>query len=202
VILRQTMTDKTLTIGAYPELGKRTYLMGIINITPDSFSGDGLAARMTSSSRAVEQAGRFLSEGADIARCRRRIDPARRPACFGEDQEKRRVARSSAPSPAAFPMPCSRSTPTRPPSPNRRWRRVRTSSTMFGAARRPANGIPGRPLERAGCPDAQSQQTQRRQVEARLGGRYVGVEYADLVADVRRELMESVALGPRGRSCR
>jgi dihydropteroate synthase len=32
------------------------------------------------------------------------------------------------------------------------------------------------------------------QVEARLGGRYTGVEYDDLMADVQRELMESVSL--------
>jgi len=32
------------------------------------------------------------------------------------------------------------------------------------------------------------------QVEARLGGCYIGVEYADLLADVQRELMESVLL--------
>jgi dihydropteroate synthase len=33
--------------------------------------------------------------------------------------------------------------------------------------------------------------------EKRLGGRYVGVEYDDLVADVRRELQESVELALR-----
>jgi len=30
--------------------------------------------------------------------------------------------------------------------------------------------------------------------EARLGGRYVGIDYTDLIADVKRELLESVAL--------
>lgn len=43
--------------------GKRTYLMGIINLTPDSFSGDGLGSDVTA---AVEQALRFQEEGADI----------------------------------------------------------------------------------------------------------------------------------------
>jgi dihydropteroate synthase len=42
--------------------GTRTYVMGIINITPDSFSGDGLSDKET----AVEQALRMESEGADI----------------------------------------------------------------------------------------------------------------------------------------
>jgi dihydropteroate synthase len=42
--------------------GKRTYLMGIINVSPDSFSGDGL----TSADSALAQARRMASEGADI----------------------------------------------------------------------------------------------------------------------------------------
>ena len=40
----------------------RTYIMGVINMSPDSFSGDGLA----SVDAAVEQARRFVDEGAHI----------------------------------------------------------------------------------------------------------------------------------------
>ena len=42
--------------------GARTYVMGVINVSPDSFSGDGLA----SVEAAVEQAVRFAADGADI----------------------------------------------------------------------------------------------------------------------------------------
>jgi dihydropteroate synthase len=42
--------------------GLRTYVMGIINITPDSFSGDGLA----NAESALAQARRMVDEGADI----------------------------------------------------------------------------------------------------------------------------------------
>jgi dihydropteroate synthase len=42
--------------------GERTYLMGIVNFSPDSFSGDGLK----SVDEAVAQAQRFEAEGADI----------------------------------------------------------------------------------------------------------------------------------------
>jgi len=42
--------------------GKRTYVMGIINLSPDSFSGDGC----TSVEQALQQAQRFAGEGADI----------------------------------------------------------------------------------------------------------------------------------------
>jgi len=42
--------------------GERTYVMGVMNLSPDSFSGDGI----TDLGAAVEQARRFVSEGADI----------------------------------------------------------------------------------------------------------------------------------------
>jgi dihydropteroate synthase len=46
--------------------GKRTYVMGIINITPDSFSGDGLLGQGDPVHAAVEQALAFAEQGADI----------------------------------------------------------------------------------------------------------------------------------------
>ncbi len=42
--------------------GKRTYVMGVINVSPDSFSGDGLA----DVEGAIARAKRLASEGADI----------------------------------------------------------------------------------------------------------------------------------------
>lgn len=48
--------------------GTRTYVMGIVNVTPDSFSGDGVAAEGEDDpiERAVTQARRFAEEGADV----------------------------------------------------------------------------------------------------------------------------------------
>ena len=43
--------------------GRRTYVMGIINLSPDSFSGDGLGTDIPA---VVEQALRFQEEGADF----------------------------------------------------------------------------------------------------------------------------------------
>jgi dihydropteroate synthase len=53
------------------EWGARTYIMGIVNVTPDSFSGDGLLARVpgareAATEAAVIQARRMVEEGADI----------------------------------------------------------------------------------------------------------------------------------------
>ncbi|MDA0988750.1 MAG: dihydropteroate synthase [Chloroflexi bacterium] len=67
--------------------GKRTYVMGIVNVTPDSFSGDGLNYDVPA---VLEQALRFQAEGADI------IDvggestrPGSKPV--DADEEKRRI---------------------------------------------------------------------------------------------------------------
>lgn len=53
--------------------GERTYVMGIVNVTPDSFSGDGLLAASRDGGRdagavsaAVERAVRMVDEGADL----------------------------------------------------------------------------------------------------------------------------------------
>ena len=43
--------------------GERTFIMGVLNLTPDSFSGDGLGS---DSAAALAQARRLVAEGADI----------------------------------------------------------------------------------------------------------------------------------------
>lgn len=73
--------DRTL------ELGKRTVIMGILNVTPDSFSDGGM---FLSPDRALQQAEKLVEEGADI------IDvggESTRPFSdsVDEDEEKRRV---------------------------------------------------------------------------------------------------------------
>ncbi|MFY9743850.1 MAG: dihydropteroate synthase, partial [Candidatus Sulfotelmatobacter sp.] len=45
------------------ELGKRTLIMGIVNVTPDSFSDGGI---YLDPEKAVDHALRLLDEGADI----------------------------------------------------------------------------------------------------------------------------------------
>lgn len=50
--------------------GERTHVMGIINVTPDSFSQDGLlregSAQANAATRALEQANAFVAEGATL----------------------------------------------------------------------------------------------------------------------------------------
>ena len=46
--------------------GRRTYVMGILNVTPDSFSGDGLLADTDPVEGAVAVARRMVADGADL----------------------------------------------------------------------------------------------------------------------------------------
>ena len=46
--------------------GERTFVMGVVNVTPDSFSGDGAMSDDDWTKRAVEQALRMEDEGADV----------------------------------------------------------------------------------------------------------------------------------------
>ena len=81
------------TIGGRPfAWGTRTFVMGIVNATPDSFSGDGLLANTPTDhvAAAAALAGRMLAEGADM------LDvggESTRPGhqAVDEDEERRRV---------------------------------------------------------------------------------------------------------------
>jgi dihydropteroate synthase len=58
---------KTLRIGpAMLDWGTRTYVMGVLNVTPDSFSGDGLLAAADPVEAAVTQARGMVEAGADL----------------------------------------------------------------------------------------------------------------------------------------
>src|SRR3954465_13192003 len=46
--------------------GTRTFVMGVLNVTPDSFSGDGLLQSADPVGAAVELARRMVADGADI----------------------------------------------------------------------------------------------------------------------------------------
>lgn len=189
------MKPSTLTLGARRlDWGQRTYLMGIINITPDSFSGDGLAAKADFVAQAVAQAGRFLAEGADI------LDiggESTRPGAqvVPEEEEKRRVE------------PVIRAIASRFPDAliSIDTYKAAIAEAALNAGAQLINDVWGLRADpqmaalaaQSGAPLILMHNRSKpndAQVEARLGGRYIGVEYADLLADVRRELLESVAL--------
>ncbi len=61
------MKSTSLQVGNFTfEWGSRTYIMGILNVTPDSFSGDGLMTNGALLEQALRQAEHFLKHHADI----------------------------------------------------------------------------------------------------------------------------------------
>ena len=62
--MQQTAQPQPITIGGREFIwGRRTYIMGVVNVTSDSFSGDGLAYDVAA---AVNQAVRMCRDGADM----------------------------------------------------------------------------------------------------------------------------------------
>ena len=177
-----------------PALGSRTLVMGILNLTPDSFSGDGLAAVEDPVDAALRQAERFLKEGADI------LD-------VGGESTRPGAAPVSAEEEAARVLPVIRALAERLPE---AVISVDTSKASVAEAALEAgahllNDVWGlRADPRLGAVAARRDAPvilmhnrstpNSAEVRARLGGRYVGVEYEDLLGEVTSELLESVAL--------
>ena len=178
--------------------GQRTYVMGIINATPDSFSGDGVAAPGDESSsdapngdvvaRAVEQARQFLADGADILDVGgESTRPGSVPVTAAEELARVvpvvRALRSAVPG-ATISVDTYR---------------AEVAAAALDAGADWINDVWGlrmdpemAPLAAArGCPVViMHNRSKPKDVaqEQRLGGHYVGVHYDDLLADVAREL--------------
>lgn len=173
--------------------GTRTYIMGIINITPDSFSGDGLMSEADTVETAVTQARQFAADGADI------LDiggQSTRPGSEPVDAsvELSRVLPVIRAVRAAVDLPISIDTYVAG---------VAAAALEVGADW--VNDVWGlrmdpdmaRVVAAAGCPVViMHNRSKPKNVaqEQRLGGRYVGIEYDDLIADIKRELAESIEL--------
>ncbi len=179
--------------------GGRTVVMGILNMTPDSFSGDGLLSVMPSSgvvsvAAALDQAGRFLAAGADI------IDvggESTRPGSqtVSTEQELERVipvirALAREYSAAVISVDTYKSEVAEQAI----SAGAHLVNDVWGLRADPAlahvlakHKIPVVLMHNRSKPS-------NAQVEQNLGGRYVGMHYDNLLEDVKTELMESVSL--------
>jgi len=178
------------------EWGTRTYIMGILNVTPDSFSGDGLIEKagpedLAFVEAAVVQAKQQVDEGADI------IDvggESTRPgsAPVSAEEEKRRVLPVIQRLRAEIDAPISIDT-----------YKAEVAEAALEAGADLVNDVWALRAD----PDMARLVAERQvpvilmhnrshpkeaAIEARLGGRYQGVQYDDLLADVIRELRESI----------
>jgi len=173
--------------------GTRSYVMGILNLTPDSFSGDGLYAAEQPVQAALEQARRFVEAGADI------LDvggESTRPgaAIVGVQEEKARVLPIVSALVGEFDLPISIDT-----------YKAEVAQAALEAGAHLVNDVWGLKADpdlaglvaEWGVPVVLMHNRSKpanAEVQERLGGHYIGMEYDDLLKDVKRELMESVAL--------
>jgi dihydropteroate synthase len=184
-----------MTPPAFPlTWGTRTYIMGILNVTPDSFSKDGLMVQQGWRNAAALQAVRFITAGAhildvggestrpaaeavDAATEKNRVLPVIETivesgikAILSVDTYKAEVAEAALNAGAHWV--------------NDVWA-LRADPDMAGL------------IAKRGCPVVLMHnrlQPGSAELQERLGGRYIGIEYRDLLEDVKHELMESVEL--------
>lgn len=174
--------------------GTRTYVMGILNVTPDSFSGDGLLAPARAADASLEQARRFLAAGADI------LD-------IGGESTRPGSQIVTAEEELARVLPVIRSLVREFPGvliSIDTYKAVVAAAALEEGARL-VNDVWGfradaqlaSTVARSGAPVIlmhNRSQAANARVQASLGGRYVGMEYGDLLEDVKRELLELVEL--------
>jgi dihydropteroate synthase len=174
--------------------GSRTFVMGIINVTPDSFSGDGLLTKENVLDSAIHQAQKFLEAGADL------LDiggESTRPGsqAVSESEEIERVIPIVQRLAHDFPQTLI-SVDTYKSGVARQALQAGAHwlNDVWGFKADPGMAavtaefkVPVVLMHNRLAPSSA-------QVEARLGGRYVGTEYADLIGDISNELMESVAI--------
>lgn len=171
--------------------GKRTYVMGILNVTPDSFSGDGLVGQGVDG--AVEQARAFVKAGVDI------LDVGGESTRPGADpvsleEELNRVLPVIERLSDEFETLISIDTYKALVAEKALARGADLVNDVWGLRADPElkdviseHQVPVILMHNRSDPS-------NTQIKEQLGGRYVGVEYEDLLEDVKRELMGSVEI--------
>lgn len=193
--LKVNSEQSQATDNRLPKWGSRTYVMGIINATPDSFSGDGLAKDDQTDfvETAVWQAQQFATEGADILDIGgESTRPGSQPVSLAE--ELARVIPVITAARERVDLPISIDT-----------YRADVAEAALAAGANWVNDVWGLRMDgrmaqvvaSAGCPVVlMHNRSQPKNVaqQERLGGHYVGIEYDDLIADIKRELHLSIDL--------
>ena len=174
--------------------GSRTYVMGILNVTPDSFSGDGIIARGDSVQVSLEQAKRFVSAGAvilDIGGESTR--PGSQPVDL--EEERRRVIPVIKAIVKEFPNTLI-SIDT--------YKGIIAEEALNEGAQivNDVWALRADPelkhvVAKSKCPVILMHNRSNPasvEVRAQLGNAYIGAEYKILIEDIKRELMDSVTL--------
>ncbi len=172
----------------------KTEIMGIINITPDSFSGDGLLFQKDPALAALEQAGQFIKQGATI------LDigaESTRPGAsvVDEKEELERIIPAIRAIRNAYPdIIISIDTYKAAVADAGLKAGANWINDVWGFRADPdikkvaaAHQAPSILMHNRSTPN-------NTQIQENLGGHYVGVEYKNLIEDIQSELMQSVDL--------
>ena len=188
---------KTLTVRDFTfRWGQRTYIMGILNATPDSFSGDGLVQEADIVAAALARARQMLAEGADILDVGgESTRPGSAPVSADEEIERvTPVIRAlRAETNAVISIDTSKAA---------------VAAAAFEAGADILNDVWGLRADAAlagvaadaGVPVILMHNRSKRDhvsIDPALGGRYVGIDYDNLIEDIKRELSISVELAHR-----
>jgi dihydropteroate synthase len=189
------MKTDSLQIGNHTfKWGSKTYVMGILNVTPDSFSGDGILSKGDAVQATMEQARDCLANGADILDIGgESTRPGSQPV--NAEEELERVIPSIEAIAKEFPDALI-SIDTY---------KAKVAEAAFKAGAHILNDIWGLRAD----PELASVAAAFRvpvvlmhnrsnptsvEVRARLGNAYIGATYENLMEDVKRELLISVEL--------
>ena len=173
--------------------GRQTYVLGILNVTPDSFSGDGLLKKDDWLAAVVERGQALLAAGAHM------LDvggESTRPGAevVSVDDELERVVPAIRALSEAGLGPISIDTYKAAVAYEALDAGAVLINDVWGLRRDPdmadliaERGVPVILMHNRSQP-------QDAAFEARLGGRYTGSHYEDLIPDIQRELQECIEL--------
>lgn len=175
------------------EWGQRTYIMGILNITPDSFSGDGLYSKDSFIDDALKCAEKFAEQGADILDVGgESTRPGAEVVSAAEELERVIPIIEALADQSELIISIDSY-------------KAQVVDAALSAGAHMVNDVWGLKADpEMGALVAQHKvpivlmhnrsRPNNEEVRERLGGRYVGVAYEDLLADIKRELQESISL--------
>ena len=189
------MKYDSLQVGSFTfDWGSRTYVMGILNVTPDSFSGDGIIAKGEVVKSAVDQAREFILHGADILDVGgESTRPGSEPVNAEEEMERVipviEELRKNFPQVLISIDTC----------------KAKVADAAIQAGANIINDVWGFRADSELASVAAKHKTPvilmhnrsnpaSVEVREKLGGTYLGAEYDDLLEDVKRELLASVEI--------
>lgn len=190
----------SLTInGTTLKWGSRTYIMGILNLTPDSFSGDGLLEESTPDKFQInlegilEKARNFVDHGADI------LDvggESTRPGAqlVSADEEMKRVLPVITILAANLDVIISIDTYKASVADAAIQQGAHMVNDVWGFHADPVLAEVAAKHHSPVILMHNRSSWANAEIKQRLGGRYVGIPYDNLVEDVKRELLESVTI--------